>query len=75
MATLAVSRCNQLPFGELRAEQADTIPGTRGYVGGTTDPTGLNHLGARKYDPSLADAVDEHARWASRAASKNPRHG
>ncbi|MFD3480837.1 hypothetical protein [Streptomyces sp. NPDC058695] len=51
MATLAVSRRNQLPFRELRAEQADTIPGTRGYVGGTTDPTGLTHFGARKYDP------------------------
>ncbi|MEU8489500.1 hypothetical protein [Streptomyces sp. NPDC048641] len=58
MATLAVSRRKQLPCGELRAEQADAIPGTRGYVGGTTDPTDLTHLGAREYDPSPADAVD-----------------
>ncbi|RVU15135.1 hypothetical protein EOT10_39700 [Streptomyces antnestii] len=53
MTTLAITRRKQLPFGELRAEQADTIPGTRGYVGGTTDPTGLTHLGAREYDPNL----------------------
>ncbi|MFD7778816.1 RHS repeat-associated core domain-containing protein [Streptomyces sp. NPDC059753] len=53
MTTLAITRRKQLPFGELRAEQTDTIPGTRGYVGGTTDPTGLTHLGAREYDPDL----------------------
>jgi hypothetical protein len=29
------------------------IPGTRGFVGGTNDPTGLVHLGAREYDPTL----------------------
>ncbi|MFF2253481.1 hypothetical protein [Streptomyces sp. NPDC058142] len=41
-------RRKQLPFGELlRAAQADAIPGIRGNVGGTTDPTGLTHLGAR----------------------------
>uniref|UniRef100_UPI003D7572AD RHS repeat domain-containing protein n=1 Tax=Streptomyces sp. bgisy027 TaxID=3413770 RepID=UPI003D7572AD len=53
MTTLAITRRKQLPFGELRSEQIETIPGTRGFVGGTSDPTGLVHLGAREYDPTL----------------------
>ncbi|MFE1989531.1 RHS repeat-associated core domain-containing protein [Streptomyces mirabilis] len=53
MTTLAITRRKQLPFGETRSQQTETIPGTRGYVGGTTDPTGLVHLGAREYDPAL----------------------
>lgn len=53
MTTLAVTRRKQLPFGGLRAETSESIPGTRGFVGGTTDPTGLIHLGAREYDPVL----------------------
>ncbi|HEU5160767.1 MAG TPA: RHS repeat-associated core domain-containing protein [Streptosporangiaceae bacterium] len=28
-----------------------TWPGDNGFVGGTQDPTGLTHLGARDYDP------------------------
>ncbi|MEV0783269.1 RHS repeat-associated core domain-containing protein [Streptomyces sp. NPDC050423] len=50
--TLALTRRKQLPFGQLRTEQS-TAFGTRGYVGGTNDPTGLTHLGAREYDPTL----------------------
>ncbi|MER7969130.1 RHS repeat-associated core domain-containing protein [Streptomyces sp. NPDC096080] len=53
MTTLAVTRRKQLPFGQTRSSQTETIPGTRGYVGGTADPTGLTHLGAREYDPAL----------------------
>ncbi|MFI1926297.1 RHS repeat-associated core domain-containing protein [Streptomyces sp. NPDC020377] len=53
MTTLTVTRRKQLPFGQLRSAQTEIIPGTRGYVGGTTDPTGLVHLGAREYDPEL----------------------
>ncbi|WP_237305322.1 RHS repeat-associated core domain-containing protein [Streptomyces sp. SAT1] len=53
MTTLAVTRRKQLPFGENRSTQTGTIPGTRGFVGGTTDPTGFIHLGAREYDPAL----------------------
>lgn len=53
MTTLAITRRKQLPFGQTRSEQGATIPGTRGFVGGTTDPTGLTHLGAREYDPTL----------------------
>ncbi len=46
---LAVSRRRFTPFGEERGPAA-TWPGERGYVGGTKDPTGLTHLGAREYD-------------------------
>ncbi|MFD7959325.1 RHS repeat domain-containing protein [Streptomyces zaomyceticus] len=49
-ATLGVTHRKQLPFGELRTAQSGTF-GTRGFVGGTNDPTGLTHLGAREYDP------------------------
>ncbi|MFE0364584.1 RHS repeat-associated core domain-containing protein [Streptomyces griseoaurantiacus] len=53
MTTLTVTRRKQLPFGQQRSAQTETIPGTRGFVGGTSDPTGLVHLGAREYDPTL----------------------
>ncbi|MFG3589488.1 RHS repeat domain-containing protein [Streptomyces sp. NPDC047990] len=53
MTTLAVTRRKQLPFGQVRSETGETIPGSRGFVGGTSDPTGLTHLGAREYDPEL----------------------
>lgn len=53
MTTLAITRRKQLPFGATRSEQTESIPGTRGFVGGTDDPTGLIHLGAREYDPIL----------------------
>ncbi|RMI45213.1 hypothetical protein EBN88_03490 [Streptomyces triticirhizae] len=51
--TLEASQRRVLPFGEIRGADADSWPGTRGYVGGTTDTsTGLTHLGAREYDPA-----------------------
>ncbi|MFJ5093453.1 RHS repeat-associated core domain-containing protein [Streptomyces sp. NPDC088557] len=49
--TLAVTYRKQLPFGGLRTAQAGSF-GPRGFVGGTNDPTGLTHLGAREYDPT-----------------------
>lgn len=52
LTTLAVTRRKQTPFGELRATSSGAF-GTRGFVGGITDPTGLTHLGAREYDPVL----------------------
>ncbi|MEU0991778.1 RHS repeat-associated core domain-containing protein [Streptomyces sp. NPDC005953] len=48
----AITRRKQLPFGQPRSAQT-TAFGTRGFVGGTNDPTGLTHLGAREYDPTL----------------------
>jgi RHS repeat-associated protein len=48
-----VVRQRRTPFGEDRGGHAD-IPGERGFVGGTEDVgTGLVHLGAREYDPSI----------------------
>ncbi|MFE6497090.1 RHS repeat-associated core domain-containing protein [Streptomyces sp. NPDC057748] len=52
VGTLALTRRKQFPFGQLRTTQS-TAFGTRGFVGGTNDPTGLTHLGAREYDPTL----------------------
>jgi RHS repeat-associated protein len=49
---LSVTRRKFDPFGNPRGTQS-TWPTTRGYVNGTTDPTGLTHLGAREYDPSI----------------------
>ncbi|MGW0665396.1 RHS repeat-associated core domain-containing protein [Streptodolium elevatio] len=41
-------------FGQARGAAPSAWPGTRGYVGGTTDTSsGLTHLGAREYDPTL----------------------
>ncbi|MFG2017260.1 RHS repeat-associated core domain-containing protein [Actinomadura geliboluensis] len=40
------------PFGSIRGFDEDaTWPNDKGFVGGTQDPTGLTHLGAREYDP------------------------
>ncbi|MEU3735434.1 RHS repeat-associated core domain-containing protein, partial [Streptomyces sp. NPDC033538] len=55
--TLAVTRRRQLPFGQLRSEHSEAMPGTRGFVSGTEDPTGLTHLGAREYDPALGSFI------------------
>ncbi|MGW0855992.1 RHS repeat domain-containing protein [Streptomyces sp. NPDC002690] len=52
MTTQAVARRKQLPFGENRATGSSALPGNRSFVGGTEDPTGLTHLGAREYDPA-----------------------
>ncbi|MEU4066519.1 DUF3990 domain-containing protein [Streptomyces wedmorensis] len=41
------------PYGVPRGAAPANWPGTRGFVGGTTDGTGLTHLGAREYDPLL----------------------
>ncbi|GAA3141114.1 RHS repeat-associated core domain-containing protein [Nonomuraea roseoviolacea] len=49
---LAVTRRYLLPFGESRGAKPGAWPADRGFVGGTVDPTGLVHLGAREYDPA-----------------------
>ncbi|GAA3743651.1 RHS repeat domain-containing protein [Micromonospora maritima] len=49
---LLVQRRRTLPFGEVRGSAPTAWAGDRGFVGGTIDPTGLTHLGAREYDPS-----------------------
>ncbi|MEQ4301023.1 RHS repeat-associated core domain-containing protein [Plantactinospora sp. B6F1] len=52
-ATQQVHRRRHTPYGELRGAAPDHWPGQKSFVGGTSDPTGLVHLGAREYDPSL----------------------
>jgi|GEM_PF-5429815 len=42
----------QDPYGGPRGLAA-AWPSERGFVGGTNDPSGLTHLGAREYDPGL----------------------
>ncbi|MEV5831528.1 RHS repeat-associated core domain-containing protein [Spirillospora sp. NPDC052242] len=40
------------PFGIIRGLDEDaTWPSDKGFLGGTQEPTGLTHLGAREYDP------------------------
>jgi RHS repeat-associated protein len=53
--TLAVAKRRSLPYGETRGSGSGTWPAAmdKGVVGGTKDPTGLTHLGAREYDPTL----------------------
>ncbi|MDJ1136864.1 RHS repeat domain-containing protein [Streptomyces iconiensis] len=52
-----VTRRKQLPFGGPRngavSGGGKGWPGSRGFAGGKTDPTGTTHLGAREYDPDL----------------------
>ncbi|MGY1454770.1 polymorphic toxin-type HINT domain-containing protein [Streptomyces sp. SS8] len=51
---LSMTQRRSLPFGGPRGEQPEVWPGTKGFVGGTTDTaTGLTHLGAREYDPVI----------------------
>jgi RHS repeat-associated protein len=52
-AGLTVNRRRTLPFGEDRGTKPGAWAGDRGFVGGTRDNTGLTHLGAREYDPTL----------------------
>ncbi|MET8088465.1 RHS repeat-associated core domain-containing protein [Micromonospora sp. NPDC005237] len=51
--TLAANRRRLTPFGEDRSASPPAWPDNKGIVGGTKDPTGYTHLGAREYDPSI----------------------
>ncbi|MFJ9710558.1 polymorphic toxin-type HINT domain-containing protein [Streptomyces sp. NPDC101234] len=51
--TQALTQRRTEPFGGTRGTEPGNWPGTKGFVGGTTDKaTGLTHLGAREYDPA-----------------------
>ncbi|MFD8718295.1 polymorphic toxin-type HINT domain-containing protein [Streptomyces sp. NPDC059629] len=51
--TQALTQRRTEPFGDTRGTVPGSWPGTKGFVGGTTDTaTGLTHLGAREYDPA-----------------------
>ncbi|WP_058032900.1 RHS repeat-associated core domain-containing protein [Wenjunlia vitaminophila] len=52
-ASLTMQQRRTEPFGRPRGQAPVAWPGTKGFVGGTTDSTtGLTHLGAREYDPA-----------------------
>ncbi|WP_328994284.1 hypothetical protein OG394_07620 [Kribbella sp. NBC_01245] len=54
------------PYGNVRGTAPTAWPGQRGFVGGTNDAsTGLVHLGAREYDPTLGRfiSVDPEANY------------
>ncbi|NYF56969.1 RHS repeat-associated core domain-containing protein [Micromonospora purpureochromogenes] len=77
-ASQAVSLRRQLPYGGSRGS-VPAWPNSKGFVGGEKDPTGLTHLGARKYDPVLGrfisvDPVQDLSdpqQWNSYAYSNN----
>ncbi|MEV7374658.1 polymorphic toxin-type HINT domain-containing protein [Streptomyces sp. NPDC090301] len=46
-----VDQRRMTPFGRIRGNAPTGWAGTRGFIGGTMDPTELTHLGAREYDP------------------------
>ncbi|MDX2602880.1 polymorphic toxin-type HINT domain-containing protein [Streptomyces caniscabiei] len=52
--TQALTQRRTLPFGGPRGTEPTNWSGTKGFVGGTIDTaTGLTHLGAREYDPTI----------------------
>ncbi|MFI7658635.1 RHS repeat-associated core domain-containing protein [Micromonospora parva] len=55
-ATQAVTIRRQTPYGAPRGDQA-AWPNGKGFVGGDIDSTGLTHIGAREYDPTLGRFV------------------
>ncbi|MEU9839389.1 RHS repeat-associated core domain-containing protein [Actinomadura sp. NPDC048032] len=70
------------PFGAIRGMDDDaTWPNDKGFVGGTQDPTGFTHLGAREYDPEtgrfisvdpLMDQADPQQMNGYTYANNNP---
>ncbi|WP_422750178.1 RHS repeat-associated core domain-containing protein [Micromonospora sp. WMMD1219] len=47
-----ITQRRQTPYGAPRGA-AVTWPNQQGFLGGYQDPTGLTHLGAREYDPTI----------------------
>ncbi|WP_438488888.1 RHS repeat domain-containing protein [Streptomyces sp. S186] len=57
-ATLMVTSRRTGIFGTPRGSQPANWPGDRGFVGGSNEKTtGLIHLGAREYDPTLGQFI------------------
>jgi RHS repeat-associated protein len=56
--TQQVQRRRHDPYGNTRGTATANVAGDRGFVGGVTDAsTGLTHLGARDYDPTVGRFV------------------
>ncbi len=55
--TLSSVRRRFMPYGEPRGAQPAGWLGTKAFVEGTKDDTGLTHLGAREYDPTTGRFV------------------
>ncbi|WP_203750069.1 RHS repeat domain-containing protein [Catellatospora bangladeshensis] len=51
-STLSIVRQRSMPYGQLRGAPVSGWKGTQGYNGGTSDDSGLIHLGEREYDPT-----------------------
>ncbi|MER7515953.1 RHS repeat-associated core domain-containing protein [Streptomyces sp. NPDC126499] len=57
-ATGLVTRRRLDPYGNARSASTGTWPTDQGFVGGTIDTqSGLTHVGAREYDPSLGKFI------------------
>jgi RHS repeat-associated protein len=55
---LAVTRRYYDPYGNEIGTPPTSWPGSKGFVGGTTDPaTGLTNLGAREYNPATSSFI------------------
>jgi RHS repeat-associated protein len=57
-SNLSVTRRYYDPYGNTIGTPASSWPGTKGFVGGTADPsTGLTNLGAREYNPGNGEFI------------------
>ncbi|MDG4762729.1 polymorphic toxin-type HINT domain-containing protein [Solwaraspora sp. WMMD406] len=80
--TLDLTHRRTLPFGNPRTTPPPAgWPGDKGFLGGTQDPTGLTHIGARLYDPAhgrfttvdpLMDLTDPQQMNGYAYANNNP---
>lgn len=67
------------PYGAIRGQAPAAWPDERGFLGATTDATGLIHIGAREYDPALGRFVsvdpdfdeDDPQSWNGFAYARN----
>jgi RHS repeat-associated protein len=75
---LQPQRRRMMPYGEPRGTQPSWA-GSKGYAGGTADDTGLTHLGARAYDPTIGRFIsvdpilnlDDTAQWHGYSYANN----
>ncbi|MFD0558301.1 RHS repeat-associated protein [Stackebrandtia endophytica] len=57
MGSMAVTVRRKDPYGNARGGAVNWAAGQKGFVGGVEDPTGLVHIGARSYDPTLGKFI------------------